>query len=101
MCAIEYEARPDPQICRAERRVTTWPILGVYWRDNIPKDAPGNERNIGELQKRGAELRGGSLSARPVSGQPVMDGYRWMQWLRSAGDWEDLLDRLDEDRRQR
>jgi hypothetical protein len=30
-----------------------------------------------------------------------MDGYKWMRFVRSAGDWEDLLDRLDEDRRQR
>jgi uncharacterized protein len=36
-----------------------------------------------------------------VAQVPVMDGYKWMRFVRSAGDWEDLLDRLDEDRRQR
>ncbi len=36
-----------------------------------------------------------------VAQVPVVNGRRWMQALRSAGDWDALLDRLDADRIQR
>ena len=36
-----------------------------------------------------------------VSQTPVVNGWRWAQGLRPRGEWEALLDQLDEDRRTR
>ena len=36
-----------------------------------------------------------------VAQVPVVNHYRWMRWLRSHGQWWELLDRLEEDRQRR
>lgn len=36
-----------------------------------------------------------------VAQVPIVDGSRWMQWLRTPEQWEALLDALDEDRTRR
>lgn len=36
-----------------------------------------------------------------ISEKPVTDGRRWSRAIRTTEQWEDLLDRLDEDRRRR
>ena len=36
-----------------------------------------------------------------VAQVPVVNHYRWMRWLRSHGQWEELLERVAEDRQRR
>jgi uncharacterized protein len=36
-----------------------------------------------------------------VAQVPVVNHYRWMRWLRSHGQWGELLERLEEDRQRR
>lgn len=76
---------------------------GISYLESRPEVAAGSIGLWGTSFAGGVVLYAAAVDRRPkavVAQMPIVHGGRWVRSLRSSADWEDLLRRLDEERRR-
>jgi uncharacterized protein len=106
--SIDYRTFGDSD---GEPRAQAFPLAHVEdFRNAISYLETRSEVDSGRIGLWGTSFAGGVVLStaavdrrvRAVVGQmPIVHGRKWLRSLRTPGQWEDLLDALDENRRQR